>query len=123
LAGCEGAAIRVRGIDEVEVPVFEVGEIGHQAPVDTMRIDDYLALGARMSAASTIEVSSTTGRAAKRLSESTGLSRPGWRLRQSPPPAPEAIAVLSSARDDFCPHHVFRPQNRGVVIQALPAAS
>ena len=39
------------------------------------------------------------------------------------PPAPEAIAVLSSAGDDSRPHHVFRPQNRGVVIQALPAAS
>ena len=34
------------------------------------------------------------------------------------PPAPEAIAVLSSAGDDSRPHHVFRPQNRGVVIQA-----
>jgi hypothetical protein len=29
------------------------------------------------------------------------------------PPAPEAIAVLSSARDDSRPHHVFRPQRRG----------
>ena len=36
------------------------------------------------------------------------------------PPAPEEIAVLSSAGDDSRPHHVFRPQNRGVVIQALP---
>ena len=35
----------------------------------------------------------------------------------------EAIAVLSSAGDDSRPHHVFRPQNRGVVIQALPATS
>jgi len=39
------------------------------------------------------------------------------------PPAPEAIAVLSSAGDDSRPHHFFKPQNRGVVIQALPAAS
>ena len=39
------------------------------------------------------------------------------------PQAPEAIAVLSSAGDDSRPHHFFKPQNRGVVIQALPAAS
>jgi len=61
----------------------------------------------------------------------------GRRLARTPPrrvtrslvastiaaPAPEAIEVLSSAGDGSRPHHVFRPQNRGVVIQALPAAS
>jgi hypothetical protein len=54
-----------------------------------------------------------------------GASRAGWRLRQSHHRLQRAIAVLSSAGDASRPHHAlfFRPQNRGAVIQALPAAS
>ena len=54
-----------------------------------------------------------------------GASRAGWRLRQSHHRLQQAIAVLSSAGDASRPHHAlfFRPQNRGAVIQALPAAS
>jgi hypothetical protein len=36
---------RVRRIDEIEVSTFGTGEIGHQALVDPVRIDDDPALG------------------------------------------------------------------------------
>jgi hypothetical protein len=35
----------VRGVDEVEVAAFGKGEIGHQAVINPMRIDDDAALG------------------------------------------------------------------------------
>ena len=51
-----------------------------------------------------------------------GASPARW-ASTTAPPAPEAIAVLSSAAHGSSPHHVFGPQNRGVVIQLLPATS
>ena len=49
-----------------------------------------------------------------------GASRAGWRLRQSHHRLQKRSRVLSSAGDDSRPHHVFRPQNRGVVFSRCP---
>src|ERR1700741_265093 len=38
-------SFRIRRVDEVEVSAVGSGEIGHQAVVDAMRIDDYPAFG------------------------------------------------------------------------------